>query len=227
MLFPRKFLKILLLVFITAALPVSAAEPDWSVIENWIDQQKDLVTLWAQFTQTRSLPSVRNPISKPGRLWFDRDGRLRWELGDPARMIVLRRGEEFLLIDTKRQVARRVDLSAGADSIPPEARPFLALRFPMAESLANFRELFEVREMDRTEDAVTLQLLPRQAEARRYLQSLRITFDKERGLLREFALVFEDDTEIRTDFTEIKTNGRFAEGTFAFDLKGYRVQTLD
>src|SRR5579871_4479289 len=91
-----------------------AAEPlDLAPIKHWIAKQDELHTVQADFTQTRALRALRSPIATPGHIWFGGSDTLRWELGEPAKTIVIRKGETYFLIQPAKKKVERYK----ADSI--------------------------------------------------------------------------------------------------------------
>ena len=49
------------------------------------------------FTQTRTLTVLNQPLVSHGKVWV-KPGEFRWELGQPAQTIVLRRPDQLLII---------------------------------------------------------------------------------------------------------------------------------
>src|SRR5262245_33300724 len=89
-----RFLLTLLLLSIVGS--VHAAEPmDLTPVKKWIAKQDDFHSVQADFTQTRALKALRSPVASPGRLTFVTPNLLRWELGDPPKTIVLRKGDSY------------------------------------------------------------------------------------------------------------------------------------
>ena len=106
---------------------------DFTPVKRWIARQDDFRAVTADFTQTRSLRALRSPLASPGRLWFKAPNSFRWELGKPAKTIVLRKGDCDLRHPAgqkaRRALARRMrssksSASAGDrhDELPVRAR---------------------------------------------------------------------------------------------------------
>ncbi len=90
-------------LLVLALLPVlaHAAPADRALLDKWIASQEKIQTLSADFTQTRKLLSVKNPLSSSGHLWFRKPDAFRWELGSPAKRIALRNGSGILLAEPR------------------------------------------------------------------------------------------------------------------------------
>src|SRR5260221_8993814 len=92
----RPFLPLLCLL---CALPALAGEPpDLAPVRKWIAKQDELRTVQADFTQTRSLRALRDPIATPGHIWFGAPDSRRWEICNPAKTVLIRKGETYFLI---------------------------------------------------------------------------------------------------------------------------------
>ena len=68
-------------------------------VVRWLETNEGLTTLKVEFTQTRRLVSLKNPIRQKGVLWLDHpSNRFRWQTGNPPKTIVVREGKELLII---------------------------------------------------------------------------------------------------------------------------------
>src|SRR2546427_2688379 len=61
----------------------------------WLSAQTNIQTWSADFTQTRTLKSLTQPLTGTGRVWFAAPNRFRWELGNPAQTIAVRQPDEM------------------------------------------------------------------------------------------------------------------------------------
>jgi outer membrane lipoprotein-sorting protein len=66
------------------------------------------------------------------------------------------------------------------------------------------------------------EVLPRDAQAKKYVQVLRLRFDPENGQLYFFELVGKDGSSLKTEFSNVQINPKIAPSVFTFDLNGYR-----
>ncbi|MEI6916348.1 MAG: outer membrane lipoprotein carrier protein LolA, partial [Armatimonadota bacterium] len=62
---------------------------DISSLKAMIALQRSIHTLSADFTQSRSLKTLRDPIISHGKLWIQTKQFFRWELGTPPKTIVI------------------------------------------------------------------------------------------------------------------------------------------
>src|SRR6185436_2020288 len=82
----------------------------------WLSAQTNIQTWSADFTQTRTLKSLTQPLTGAGRVWFAAPNRFRWELGNPAQTIAVRQPQQMLVIYPRLKRAERypLDASSGA-----------------------------------------------------------------------------------------------------------------
>ncbi len=81
----------------TWSLPGRAADTN-GVLSRWFASQTNLQTWSADFTQTRALKALTQPLVTPGHLSFAVPNQFRWELGRPAKTIALRQADEMFVI---------------------------------------------------------------------------------------------------------------------------------
>ena len=212
----------LLLATLCATLSTSFAEPlDLGPVKKWIARQEEFRSVQADFTQTRALRALRSPVAIPGRIWFNTPNSLRWELGDPAKTIVLRKGDTYLLVQPAKKKAQRLS----AAKIGPEggAKGFAMMEFPLASDFAEFQRKFEVLGVKTGDTRCDLDLLPRDAQARKFLSALKIAFDTTTGHLISFEMVTRDGSSMRNDFTNVRLNPKIDRRVFEYDLTGFEV----
>jgi outer membrane lipoprotein carrier protein len=216
----RKFLLIAPIFLLGMSLraddiPAAALAP----IKRWIAQQGDIRTLSADFVQTRRLRVLRDPVARPGHLWFATPGGFRWQLGDPPEMIALRRKDAVYLISVKARKFTRQDPAAMAAKSGMRDMPMM--EFPMATDYADFTRRFEVRSIKVDGNRCTANILPRDAGARKFLQKVEVVFDPETGDMQAFEVAFRDGSALRNEFSNVQVNRRIDPAIFSFDLTGY------
>src|ERR1051326_8023373 len=82
-------MKLKLLLLVSAIMPGAAGnclgaaagvQPEGS---SWLAAQAHIQRWSADFTQTRTLKSLAQPLTASGHVWFEAPNRFRWELGHP------------------------------------------------------------------------------------------------------------------------------------------------
>jgi len=210
------------LIFVLCALPARAAEPiDLAPVKKWLARQDELRTVQADFTQTRALKALRDPIVTPGRLWFSAPDSLRWELGDPAKTIVIRKGDIYFVIQPAKKKVERYK----ADNVGKKggAMGFAMMNFPIARDFADFNRQFETLAVTSSGDRCHLEILPRDSQAQKFLQAIKMDFDTASGHLLSFELVTREGSSMRNDFTNVRMNQKLDRRVFDYDFTGYEI----
>ncbi len=193
---------ILLSVFFALLRPTTAAEPDWSALESWIARQQNVRTLHGEFTQTRRLPTLRIPSRTPGKIWFEKNGPFRFQLGEPPETIALRRGDQLTLIDRKKNTTREITPSTAG----PETQQLMLMRFPVTDSLAEFRRLFDVTRMEESGDRTELDLIPKEPTATKFVKAINLEYETATGILTRFNVELANGGGLETRFTRVEVN---------------------
>ena len=209
------------LLFVTA---LSAfAEPQTiniAPIGRWLASQKDLRSLTADFVQTRALKTLRDPLTSPGRLWFRSPDAFRWETGNPAKSIFLKNGEMVLLIEPLKKKAVRFDVKNATQNREMQG---MMMKFPLANSLEEFKRQFDVLDLQMFDDHCDVSLLPKDQATRNFLKSLNLQFELSRGELRYFEMITKEGSRLRNDFFNVQPNRPIDPAVFSYDLTGYEV----
>ena len=218
---PKRLLPFLLLAAGLAG-PLDAADaPDLAPVKRWQARQEELHTLQADFTQTRSYKNLRDPLAAPGHVWYNAPGSFRWEIGDPAKTVVLRKGENYYVITPGKKRAERTPTALLGG--PGNARRMPMMDFPFARNFEDFTRRFEVVSISTDGDRCHLEVLPRDAQAKNALASIRIDFDTGTGYLLAFEFVTRDGSSMRNEFSNVRINQKIDPHQFDYDFTGYEV----
>jgi outer membrane lipoprotein-sorting protein len=204
-------------------LPAAFADVpvDLAPVKKWIARQDEFRSVAADFTQTRALRVLKDPVATPGRLWFTAAGALRWELGSPAKTIVVRKGDDTLIINPAKKTAERQPAEGS-----PGARPGIGamMRFPLARDFADFQRQFEVLALSSANNRTRMEIAPRDPQTRKFMKVIKIEFDSANGHLHAFEMAFKDGSSLRNEFSNVRVNQKFARDLFEYDLTGYEVK---
>jgi outer membrane lipoprotein carrier protein len=210
------------LLCVLCTLPLHAAETiDMAPVKKWLARQDELHSVQADFTQTRSLKALRDPITTPGHLWFASPDSLRWELGEPAKTIVVRKGETYYVIQPGKKKAERFK-SEGINK-KGGTMGFAMLNFPMAKDFADFNRQFETLAVNVSGERCHLEVLPRDAQAQKMLQAIKMDFDIPTGHLLSFELATREGSSLRNEFTNVRMNQKIDRHVFDYDFTGYEI----
>lgn len=181
------------------ALPAAAAEPGEEALDAWLERQGRIETWSADVVQTRKLKALTRPLESRGRVWFVRPNRFRWELGSPPRTIAVRTGEELRVAYPRLGVVERYRYDDRQDPALRHALDLLEVGLP-ADPQA-FRARYELVRGEQSEGAWRFELVPRQEEARRLIERVRLEVATGDSRLLATELVFPDGSQLRNDFS--------------------------
>jgi len=203
------------------AVSVVAEPLDPTPIRQWITKQQDLHTLSADFVQTRSFHALKSPLENKGHIWFREPDAFRWQIGDPAKTIALKQGDFMYLIDPAKQKATRSPANAMNKQAGMRGMPMMS--FPMAKSYADFEKQFELLSLKTADGVCAISVLPRDAQAKKFLKQINLAFHTGDGQLVYFEMVIRDGSSMRNDFSNVHVNEKLDRALFNYDFTGYTV----
>jgi outer membrane lipoprotein-sorting protein len=139
---------------------------------------------------------------------FGPDGRFRWQVGDPAELIVLKTPAGCMVAEPKKSIVRHLDAAS------PAAAAIQELPFPFAPSLDDFHRRFEVASLKNESGKIDLLLTPKDARLAEGLKTLRVNFDAASGAVHLFEMTFRDGSQVATEFTNIEINPKLDDSLF-------------
>jgi outer membrane lipoprotein-sorting protein len=189
-----------------------AADAD-QIIAGWLARQTNIQTWAADFTQTRTLKTLANPLISTGQVWFAAPQNFRWEL-NRDQTIAIRNKETMLVLYPRFKRAEKYDFENSGRSEWKDALALLQSGFP--RSRADLDNQFRVLSASETNSLVLLELQPKSPGARKMMPqiNLRLTTDL---TLAGTELLFIDGSRMRNDFRNVQTNVDVA-GKFSLDI---------
>ncbi|MCP5519542.1 MAG: outer membrane lipoprotein carrier protein LolA [Verrucomicrobiales bacterium] len=195
--------------------PARAAEAT-PLLDQWLHAQAEVRTWSAEFTQTRSLKALKEPLRTPGRLWFAAPDRFRWELGEPARTIALRNAKELLVIYPRLKRVERYPLQEGAGETWRGALALLDAGF--ATNRAELEARFTVAPPQVEDGRLLIRLTPRSAAASRFMTGVQLELEPATFEMRANEMRFADGSSLRNDFTNAVVNPPLPDDRFEYPL---------
>lgn len=207
---PLRFLFASLLILLT--MPNLRAADTNAILNAWLSAQTHLRTWQAEFTQTRMLKALTQPLVTTGRVWFAVPNRFRWELGSPAQTIALRQSDQMFVIYPLLKRAERYALGGTGAGQWREALALLEAGFPRDRAELNAR--FHVLSLTETNASWQLTLQPTSGFARRMMPEIRVSLATNDFSLTATELVFTDGSRMRNDFRNATLNAAFDDALF-------------
>ena len=211
----------ILLLTLAASRALAADPPDLAPLKQWIARQSEVRTVQADFVQTRSFRALKDPLTSPGRIYFSAPHSFRWEVGSPAKTVVLRKGDVAYLIQPAKKRAER--FSAADLTTPGGANSLPMVNFPLAKDFADFNRQFEVVASTVEGTRCHVELRPRDVQAQKFLETLTLDFDTATGYLLAFEARTRDGSALRNDFSNVRFNAALDRRVFDYDFTGYEV----
>jgi outer membrane lipoprotein-sorting protein len=189
----------------------------------WLNAQTNIHTWSADFTQTRVLKSLAQPLTATGHVWFEAPNRFRWELGHPVQTIAVRGPEEMLVIYPRLKHAERYSLAGEQSSQWRDVMKLLEAGFPRSQ--AEMEAQYNILAQRVTDDVCELTLQPKSATARKMMPQIKIGFSTKDSSLRSTELQFADGSIMRNDFKNPELNPKLDESLFTPKLESdYKVE---
>ncbi len=215
-------MRLFLLFLILLPLTLHSAPPtNLAPVKQWITRQTEFRSVSADLVQTRSLRSLRNPLTTPGHLWFVAPNSFRWELGEPVKTVVLRQGEFIHVITPAKKKAERHPANNAGKNQGMQGMGMIT--FPLAKDFPDFNRQFEILSVVVDGNKCRLDVLPRNPQTRKMLTALKIEFDTQNGKMSHFEIVTRDGSSLKNEFTNIRVNPKIERKMFEFDFEGFEV----
>lgn len=170
---------------------------------HWFAVQTNLQNWSADFTQTRSLKVLADPLVATGKVWVT-PNRFRWELGQPAQTIALRQPDQLLIIYPRLKRAEKYPLSGVPPGPLKDALALLDASLP--RDRASLEEHFRLLSATETNSTLQVALQPKSASARKFISEILIGFRTNDFSMAVTEMKFADGSILRNDFTHVVLN---------------------
>ena len=198
--FQMQFFIWALLFFIAAAVHASDYDAQFN---KWFEVQTNLQSWAGDFTQTRSLKVLAQPLVTAGKVWV-KPGQFRWELGQPVQTIVLRTPEQLLIIYPRLKRAEKYPLDAVPTGPMRDALALLDASLP--RDRATMEKNFRLVSATATNSILQMTLQPRSDAARKFIGEIVIGFHTNDFTIAATEMKFSDGSILRNDFTYVVLN---------------------
>ena len=217
--FKRRFMAIasvkLIFGLVLLASPISRAADYTAQFNKWFEVQTNLQSWSGDFTQTRFLTVLNQPLVTPGKVWVQR-GEFRWELGDPVQTVVLRRPDELLIVYPRLKRAEKYPLDAVPSGPMKDALALLDASLP--RDRATMEEHFRLLSAALTNGVLQMTLQPRSEAARQFIGEVVIGFHTNDFIIASTEMKFADGSRLQNTFTNVVLNQPLSPDLFAAKL---------
>jgi len=214
---PTRLLSIICLITF-AGMPHRAAaqEVDTAFLTKWLNFQSGIRSLQGQFSQSRTLKTVRGIQKSTGSIYAKLPGQFRWESKD---MIAVRDGEDITLMNVKAKMAKKEDINRLGG--PAAAMDFASGNFP--KTTTDFQKDFDIKKMEKSGNFYVITTQPKDRQTARVMREVTFYVNTDQYYLGGLDLRFRDGSNVSTRFTSLKFNGNIPASIFVANLEGYKV----
>jgi outer membrane lipoprotein-sorting protein len=170
-----------------------------SALTGWLESQAQVQFWSAEFTQTRHIKTLTQPLVAKGKLWYAAPNRFRWELGDPPRTIALRQAEELMVVYPLLKRAERYPLNDAKMGAARDALAIIESGFP--KSRADLERQLHLLSMASSNGMWLLRFQPASKSARQFLSEVCVSLSTNDFSLVATELVFSEGSRVETVFT--------------------------
>ncbi len=201
----------------------SAPTDDRALLNSWLDAQTNIHTWEANFTQTRQLKSLTQPLTANGHVWFEAPNLFRWELSSPAKTIAVRQPDQILVISPRLKRVEKFSLDAKNAGPWKDLLALLDAGFPRSREQVESR--FNILSQTTSNNVHEVTLQPKLESARRMMPQITIGFLMDKLVLHSTELMFADGSTMKNVFTNSELNPKIDAAVFnpAIDPE-YKVQ---
>ncbi|MDF1824649.1 MAG: outer membrane lipoprotein carrier protein LolA [Verrucomicrobiales bacterium] len=188
-----------------------------SVVDRWMATNSGIHSIRIDFTQTRTMRSIKMPIRQSGSLWLNYgSNQFRWQVGDPAQTIVTKfRGNLFIIRTQMKKYEKR---AAGSGDVPPGLMA-MATGFP--RSTSEFQRKYSVQTIEVVGSAFRIVTQPKGQEGRG-VKTFIFMVGRDDYRLRGMEIYLDDGSFVKTAFDRVIPNIGLPGDLFTPDLTGYK-----
>lgn len=186
------------------------------VVTAWLNAQTNIQTWSADVTQIRTLKTLTQALTAAGHVWFAAPSQFRWEIGQPAQTIAVRKADEMLVIYPRLKRAERYSFSSQAAGPWKDTLALLEAGFPRNE--ADLTRQFQITSVSTSNNVCEVKLEPKSVSARHMMPQLTVAFSTTDFVLRATELQFADGSTMRTEFSNPKLNPPIEPSLFTPEL---------
>ncbi len=221
-------MRFLLTLCILLTANVRAADTDVrALVSQWITAGAKARSLEIDFIQERKLKALRKPLTKPGKIWFQRPDSFRWQIAEPPAIVAVRKsGGDLMVADTqKKKLTIHTQAELEADLAKGGGHGFSMMTASMPDTMVAFEKVFEIDAINETAEKGVweLHLDLRDRKARIAVYKIIFLIVPADGSLRQFEIQMRDGSVTTTRITRAVKNQPIPAGTFSIDTTGYTI----
>lgn len=200
-----------------------ARDVDLTPVRKWIESQSQLKSLHGTFEQERKMSTVKRVFKKTGAFWYERGGRVRWQIGeDPGDYLAVKNDREVLIMQPKKRKMKRYPITELKNNSKLQGIAFIEAGFP--KSLKEFQTGFQVTRIKKEADFYAVETKIRNGRASLALTKLVFYIHESDYQLKAFRMYFRDKSIIYNRFTRLYPDRAIKAGVFSPSIEGYALE---
>jgi outer membrane lipoprotein-sorting protein len=203
------------IVAVCTVATMAIAQGTDAQFDKWFEVQTNLQSWSGDFTQTRTLKVLNQPLMSTGKVWVTHD-EFRWELGQPVQTIVLRQPDQLLIVYPRLKRAEKYPLGAVPSGPIKDALALLDATLP--RDRATMEKNFQLISATETHSVLQMTLQPRSDSARKFIGEIIIGFHTNDFTIAATEMRFADGSSLRNDFTNVALNQPIEPDRFQITL---------
>jgi len=201
--------------------PAASGAPSLDEILSRFDRaQTGIRTMTANFTETKDLKLLREPVVSKGKFYYTRPNDILWEYTDPTAKVFLIRKDELLAYYPQQRRAERVDISRfqsrllkvfGIGQLSEDLNKYYDLALAPKQPAPGLYDLI---------------LTPRRRMVKKRIAQVRFWIDAKSFLPVRMEYFEQDGDRTILSFDETHVNAAIDEATYRIELPpGVDIQT--
>ncbi len=191
-----RLLPIALLFLLVSPLPAApeTAPAVPPIVQQWVEAQQHMGDISVDFRLTRTLPTLKEPITSNGHFWKLADGQFRWEMGSPPSTVLIFDNQMLHMWDAEKKAWQTL---SATDNRMRMWMQFLNSKEMSAEGMT---KNFIPTVTSETPEVVTIALQPKGLIVRKHLKQVDLQIDPKTKYLRQIRLLQSDDASVIMTF---------------------------
>lgn len=141
-----------------------------SILEKMDKAYEKIQSLEINFSQTKTMMLMAQPVSSEGILIFDRSGQLYWKFNNPDQMIMVVNGTQLIIHYPDLNQADIMEIEKYKDRV--------AKYLGFSDSMTKLKRYYDMRVVEEGQTTYFLELLPKRRRIKQKLDVLEIWLNK-------------------------------------------------
>ena len=202
-----KRLLILLFIFVSVHLSLTAQQSEAQIRQAITQAASAMKTMQCDFTQTKHLKMLNDKMTSKGRMYYQQTNRLRWEYTSPYSYTFILNDDKVLLKNKQRNDVIDVNKNKLFREI---AR--IMMNSVVGTSLTDDKSFKSTIATNGSE--WTASLLPQRKDLKQLFQKIILHFNKHNAMVKQVELIEKNGDRTVIELNNIRTNEKISADMF-------------